>query len=95
MFANLALSPDKNVGGAFISFSEMLECCSLYFHQKIANCVIKLSNSGLQKAGKIIKIPYFLSNIDVSNKFAKFQCFDKKMTNSMFFHPKTLIKTNI
>ena len=31
---------------------------SLYFHQKIANCVIELSNSGLQKAGKIIKIPY-------------------------------------
>ena len=30
-------------------------------------CVIKLSNSELKKAGKIIKIPYFLSN-----KFAKF-----------------------
>ena len=45
----------------------------------------------MQKAGKIIEIPYFLSNADVSNKFAN-QCFDKKMTNSMFFHPKTLIK---
>ena len=66
---------------------------SLYFRQKIANCVIKLSNSELQKASKIIKILYFLSNADVSNKFAKFQCFDKKMTNSMFFHPKPLIKT--
>ena len=42
---------------------------------------------------KITKIPYFLSNSDVSNKFAKFQCFHKKMTNNMFFHPKTLIKT--
>ena len=51
---------------------------SLYFHQKIANCVIKLSNSGFQKAGKIIKIPYFLSNANASNKFAKFQCFNKK-----------------
>ena len=69
----------------------MLEYCSLYFYQKIANCVIKLSKSGLQKAGKIIKIPYFLSNADVSNKFANFQCFDKKMTN--VFSPKTLIKT--
>ena len=66
---------------------------SLYFHQKIANCVIKLSNSGLQKADKIITIPYFLSNADVSKKYSKFQCLYKKMTNSMFFHPKTLIKT--
>ena len=62
---------------------------SLYFHQKIANCVIKLSNCRLQKAGKIIEILYFLSNTDVSNKFAKFQCFDKKMTNIMFFSPKS------
>ena len=93
MFSNLALSPDENLASSFISFSEMLECCSLYFHQKIPNCVIKLSNSGLQKAGKIVKIPYFLSNADVSSKFAKFQCFDKKMTNSIFFHPKTPIKT--
>ena len=51
MLANQALPPGENVASAFISFSEMLECCSLYFHQKIANCVIKLSNSGLQKAG--------------------------------------------
>ena len=87
MFANLALSPDENVASAFILFSEILECCSLYFHQKIANCVMKLSNSGLQKVSKIIKIPYFLSNA-VSNKFAKFQSFDKKMTNSMFFTQK-------
>ena len=93
MFANLALSLDENIVSAVISFSEMLECCSLYFHQKIANCVIKLPNSGLQKASKIIRILYFLSNADVSSKFAKFQCFDKKMTNSMFYHPKTLIKT--
>ena len=55
--------------------------------------VIRLSNSGLQKTCKIIKIPYFLSHADVSNKFAKFQRFDKKMTNSMFFHPNILIKT--
>ena len=88
MFTNLSLSPDENVASAFISFSEMLECCSLYFQQKIADYVIRLSNSGLQKAGKIIKIQYFLSHADVSNKFAKFQCFDKKMTNSMFFIQK-------
>ena len=90
MFANLALSPDENFASAFISFSEMLECCSLYFHQKISDCVTKLSNSGLQKAGKIIKIPYSLINADVINKFAKFQCFHKRMTNSMFLHPKSI-----
>ena len=54
---------------------------------------MKLSNSGLEKAGKNIKISSFLSNADVSNRFAKFQCFDEKMTNSVFFHPQTLIKT--
>ena len=48
MFANVALSPDENVASAFISFPEMLECCSLYFLQKIANCVRKLSHSGFQ-----------------------------------------------
>ena len=78
MFANLALLPDENVASAFISFSEMLECGLLYFHQNIANCVIKLSNSGLQKTGKIIKIPSFLSNADVSNRFSNFQCFYKR-----------------
>ena len=67
MFTNLALSPDENIASAVISFSEMLECCSLYFHQKKANCVIKLANSGLQKASKIIKILYFLRNANVSN----------------------------
>ena len=57
MFAKLALSPDENIAGAFISFSEMLECCSLYFYQKIANCVIKLSNFGLQKSlVKLLKL---------------------------------------
>ena len=65
----------------FYFVSEMLGCCSLYFHQKIPVSYIKLSNSGLQKASKIILIPYFLSTADVSNKFAKFQCF----ANNMFF----------
>ena len=64
------LLPDKNVASAFISFSEMLEWSQLYFHQKIANCVIRLSNSGFKRGGggggKIIKLPYSLSNADVS-----------------------------
>ena len=94
MFANLVLLfPDKNVTSALFDF---LRCWNVFiiFHQKIANCAIKLSNSELQKASKIIEIPHFLSNADVSNQFAKFQCFDKKMSNGMFpFHPKPLITT--
>ena len=58
MFANLALSPDENVASAFISFSEVLGCCSLYFRQKIANCVIKLSNFGLQKPVKLLNFVF-------------------------------------
>ena len=66
----------------------MLECCSLHFNQKIANCVIQLSNSGLKKARKIIRILYFFSNADVSNKFVKFDCFDKKDDQQYaVFHP--------
>ena len=92
MFANLALSHGEKIASAFISFHEVLECCSLYFHQKIANCVINLSNYGLQKAGKIINIPHFLSNADASNKFAKFIFFIKD-DQQYVFHPETLIKT--
>ena len=47
--------------------------------------VIQLSNSGLKKARKIIRILYFLSNADVSSKLAKFQCFDKKDNRQCFF----------
>ena len=48
------------------------------FNEKIANCIIQLLHSGLKNARKSIRILYFLSNADVSNKFAKFQCFDKE-----------------
>ena len=74
-------------------FFEMLECCSLHFNQKIANCVIQLSNFELKKARKIIRILYFLSNADVSNKFAKFQSFDKKDDKQYVFF--TQLKLNI
>ena len=56
----------------------MLECYSSPFNQKTANCIIQLLNSGLKNARKIIRILYFLSNADISNKFAKFQCLIKK-----------------
>ena len=34
-------------------FFGMLQCCLIYFHQKIARCVMKLSNSGLDKPLKL------------------------------------------
>ena len=58
MFANLALLPDKNVASALISFSGMR--LIIFSHQRIANCIIRRSNSGFKKGGKIIKIPLFL-----------------------------------
>ena len=45
------------------------------------------------KATKIIKILDLSRNADVSNFFAKFQCFCKKITKIMFFPKKTLINT--
>ena len=56
----------------------MLECYSSPFNQKIANCIIQLLNSGLKNARKIIRILYFLSNADISNKFAKLRVLIKK-----------------
>ena len=57
--------------------------------RKIVNCVIQFSNSGLKKARQIIRILYFLNNADVSNKFDKFQCFNKKDNQqSLFTHLK-------
>ena len=53
----------------------------------------KIVKFSAAKSTKNIKILYFLSNAGISKKIAKFKYFDKKMTNSMFFHPKTLIKT--
>ena len=71
----------------FYLIFEMLECYSLHFNQKIANRIIQLLNSGLKNAIKIIRILYLLSNADVSNKFAKFQSFDKKDDQQhVFFH---------
>ena len=63
----------------------MLKCYSSQFNQKIANCIIQLLNSGLKNARKIIRILYFLSNADVNNKFAKFQCFDKERWPTICF----------
>ena len=47
----------------------------------------------VEKASKIIRILYFLSNANVSNKFAKFQCFDKKDDQQYVFF--TQLKLNM
>ena len=82
------------VASVFMWFFEMLKCYSPQFNQKIANCIIQLLNSGLKNARKIIRILYFLSNADVSNKFAKFQRFGKERwpTGCFFF---TQLKLNM
>ena len=54
---------------------------------------MKLSNSGLQKPLKLSKFWIFSEMLISGKSFARFQCFDKKITKSMFFHPETLIKT--
>ena len=60
---------------------DFLRCWNVIHHhliKKIANCIIQLLNSGLKNARKIIRILFFLSNADVSNKFAKFNVLIKK-----------------
>ena len=91
MFVSRVLSPHENVAGVLFLFLDMLECCPLHFRQKNSQLCHKIVKFWAAKSTKIIKILYFLSNAGISKKFAKFECFDKKMTNSMsFFHPKPL-----
>ena len=49
---------------------------------------MKRSNSGLQKTTEIIKILDIFNNADISKNLVEFQCFDKKITQSMFPPPK-------
>ena len=62
------------------------------FLSEIANYVIQLSN-WVKKARKIIRILYFLSSADFSNKFVKFKCFDKNDDQQCFFF--TQLKLNM
>ena len=52
---------------------------------------MKRSNSGLQKPQKLSKF-WIFSKMLTSAKALEFQCFDKKITQSMFLPPKTPIK---
>ena len=70
----------------------MLKCCSLPFNRnsRIFREKVKFWAA---KATKIIKILDLFKNADISKIFAEFQCFDKKITQSMFLPQKTPIKT--
>ena len=65
---------------------------ALHFNRKIAKSLMKLSNSGLQRPLKSSKFCIFSEVLTSAKYFAKFQCFHKKITKSMFFPKKTLIK---
>ena len=55
---------------------------------------MKRLNSGLQKSLKLSKFWIFQKKLLTSAKyFVEFQCFDKKIAQSMFSLPKTPIKT--
>ena len=71
----------------------MLECCSLYFNKKIAESFLKRLNSGLQKSLKLSKFLIFSKMLTSAKYFVEFQCFDKKITQSMFSLPKAPMKT--
>ena len=71
----------------------MLEFCSSHFNRQNSHIFREMVKFWAAKATKIIKILDVLRNTDISKFFVKFQRFDKKIAKSMFFTPKTLIKT--
>ena len=85
MFVNQVLFRHENVA------SDVLY--SLNFNRKIAKSLMKLSNSGLQKALNSSKFWIFSNMLTSSTFLVKFQCFHRKIIESMFFHQKTLINT--
>ena len=58
---------------------------SQHFNQKIAKSATKVSNSVLQKPLKLSKLCIFSEMLTAGKTFVKFQCFDEKITKSMFF----------
>ena len=51
---------------------------------------MKLSKSGLQKPLRLSTFCIFSEMLTSANNFVKFQCFDNKMTKSMFFFVNTV-----
>ena len=93
MFVNQVLFRYKNVASVFIRLFGILECCSLHFNGKMAKSFMKRSDSWLQKPLKLSKFWVFPKMLTSVKYFAEFQCFDKKITKSMFLPPKKPIKT--
>ena len=56
---------------------------------------MKRLNSGLQKSLKLSKFCIFSKMLTSAKYFVEFQCFDEKITRSMFSLPKHQSKLNI
>ena len=69
MFVSQVLFRYENFASIFIWLFGRLACCALHFNRKIAKSLKKLSNTGLQKTTKIIKILDLFRNADVSKLF--------------------------
>ena len=54
---------------------------------------MKMLNSGLQKSLKLSKFWIFSKVLTSAKYFVEFQCFDKKIIQSIFSLPKTPIRT--
>ena len=71
----------------------MLECCSLYFNQKISKSLKKMSNAGLQKPLKSSKFWIFLEMLMSAKFLLNFNafikrpkvCFYPQNTNSLIY----------
>ena len=71
----------------------MLECCSLHFNKKNSRIFHEKVKFWAAKVTKIIKMLDLLKMLTSAKYFVEFQCFDKKIKQSMFSLSKTPIKT--
>ena len=71
----------------------MLECCSLHFNQKIANCIVQLSNSGLKMPEKLLESCIFLVVLTSATNFLNFNVLIKKDEQQHVF--ATQLKLNM
>ena len=69
----------------------MVECCSLHFNRKICESFMKKLNSVLHKPLKLSKYCIFSKMLTSANVFVQFECFNKKIMQSMFLPLKKAI----
>ena len=73
----------------------MVECCSLHFNRKKSESFMKKLNSGLHKPLKLSKYCIVSKMLTSAKVFVEFQCFNKKIMQSMFYPPKSQLTLNI